>query len=101
MEQNWYDTWFAAVSLLKDQTWKQSDNFLNGPVSQDVVENQLGDEELVAAHLTGHVALDLNSLLVVKVVQLLQHLQQKHMRPCTVTIQIVDSSEYWKSDQST
>ena len=87
--------------MLENETREQCDNFLDRPVRQDVVEDEFRDEELVAAHLTGHVALDLNSLLVVKVVQLLQHLQQKHMRPCTVTIQIVDSSEYLKSDQST
>jgi hypothetical protein len=44
---------------------------------EDIVEDELGDEEFVAAHLAGHAALQLNSLVVVDVVQLLQNLSKK------------------------
>ena len=47
---------------------------------KDVVEDELGDEEFVAAHLAGHAALQLNSLVVVDVVQLLQNLSKKNSK---------------------
>ena len=43
---------------------------------EDVVKDELGDEELVAAHLASHATLQLDRLVVVDVVHQLQNLKR-------------------------
>ena len=64
-------TWSTAISLLEHEAGEEGDDLLNWSVGEDVVEDELGDEQLVAAHLAGHTTLELDGLVVVHVVEVL------------------------------
>lgn len=61
--------------LREDQTGQQGGALLGGQRTQDVLEEQLGEEQLVAAYLTGHPAFQLHRAAAVDILEVLQHLR--------------------------
>lgn len=61
--------------LREYQTGQQGGALLGRQRAQDVLEQQLGQQQLVAADLTGHAALQLHRPATVHVLERLQHLR--------------------------
>lgn len=61
--------------LCEDQTGQQGGALLGRHWTQDVLEEQLGEEQLVAAYLTGHAAFQLHCATAVDILEVLQHLR--------------------------
>lgn len=68
------DVWLHLRVLREDQTGQQGGALLGREGAQGVFEEQLGEQELVAADLTGHAALQLHGAAAVDVLEGLQHL---------------------------
>lgn len=62
--------------LREDQAGQQGGALLGRQRAQDVLEQQLGQQQLVAADLTGHAALQLHRPAAVHVLEGLQHLRR-------------------------
>lgn len=62
--------------LCEDQTGQQGGALLGRQRAQDIFEQQLGQQQLVAADLTGHAAFQLHRAAAVDVLEGLQHLRQ-------------------------
>lgn len=69
------DVWLHLRVLRKDQTGQQGGALLGRQGAQSVLEQQLGEQELVAADLAGHAALQLHGATAVDVLEGLQHLR--------------------------
>lgn len=70
--------------LREDQTGQQGGALLGGQRTQNVLKEQLGEEQLVAAYLTGHAAFQLHCSAAVDILELLQHLRAEWEHHATV-----------------
>ena len=68
-------------ALREDQTGQQGGALLGRQRTQDVLKEQLGEKQLVAADLTGHAAFQLHRAAAVHILELLQHLMGTATRP--------------------
>lgn len=69
------NVWLHLRVLPKDQTGQQGGALLGCQGAESVLEQQLGEQELVAADLAGHAALQLHGAAAVDVLEGLQHLR--------------------------
>lgn len=74
------DVWLHLSVLGEDQTGQQGGALLGRQRTQDVLEQQLRQKQLVAADLPGDAALELHGAAAVDVLQLLQHLGRRGTR---------------------
>lgn len=69
------DVWLHLRVLREDQTGQQGGALLRRQRAEGVLEQQLGEQELVAADLAGHAAFQLHGAAAVDVLEGLQHLR--------------------------
>lgn len=67
--------WLHLCVLREDQTGQQGGALLGRQGAESVLEQQLGEQQLVAADLARHAALQLHGTAAVDVLEGLQHLR--------------------------
>lgn len=74
------DVWLHLGVLSEDQTRQQGGALLRRQRAQDVFKQQLGQQQLVAADLTGHAAFQLHCPTVVNILEGLKDLKETRTR---------------------
>lgn len=77
--------------LREDQTGQQGGALLGCQRTQNVLKEQLGEKQLVAAYLTGHPAFQLHCAAAVDILEVLQHLRAERYGQTIFTIDAAES----------